>query len=374
MTHNKAVWTVEGTVIKISGRLDGESVDEIVSSMHPDNIYTLDIKDVEDINFAGLRSLLRCRKSGQKFSVLNACSSVAEKFEDTGVSVFVDVSRRPKPLNLGQYEEFGAGYLSKAYNSEDGDSVIKVYGSKVPKRIVCQEKFIARSVMIFGIPTPLVGSLYEDGDLTGLDFERIEGKRSLSRIISEEPHRLEEISRLFARMCKHLHATPCDTDTFPDRTFFYRNNVMRNQELSGEEKNKVLSFLDSVPSENTCLHGDMQPSNVITNGKDTLWIDLADFGYGNHMLDMGMLYFLCNLNPEVLTQHIFHMSTAQTAQFWDFFVEEYFGATQPQQKEDINAEVKNFAALHMLNIGTCYGFEPGMMEFIRAQLLGDNVK
>ena len=130
--------------------------------------------------------------------------------------------------------------------------------------MVAQEKAVARAVMLFGLPTPLVGTLYEDGDRTALDFERIPDKRSFSRIIAEEPEQLETITRRFAKMCRKLHETPCDTTLFQDRVLAHRQVVINCKELTDAEKEPVLAFVDSIPRVTTCLHGDLQMSNVIT--------------------------------------------------------------------------------------------------------------
>lgn len=368
----EATIKTEGNVIFATGRLDENGADSIVGAMSSDSVvYVLDFGGVESISFAALRALLRARRSGnRRFCVVNANQDVAERFEDTGVSMFVNVCRKPKPLRLGQYDEFGAGFLSKAFNSEDGDSMMKVYGKRVPKWMVAQEKTVARAVMAFGIPTPLVGTLYEDGENTGLDFERIKGKRSFSRIISEEPDRMEEISRRFARMCKQLHSTDCDTNIFSDRKNHYRRAFDGCASLSNDLKARALAFLDGVPDATTCLHGDMQMSNAITNETDDLWIDLADFSYGNPMFDMGMWYFLARLIPEFRSMDIFHLTSAQMKQVWDIFVDEYFDARTDEAKNEVERRVQPFAALHMLYLGVTYGFEDGMLEFINDKLPG----
>ena len=368
-TENKTQFTIKDNFIFVSGILDGPGADALMEALPEGNLLTLDFSEVTDIKFAALRSMLRNRKAGKRFQINNASPEVAERFEDTGVSAFINICRKPKPLHIEQYEEFGASFLSKAFNSADGDSMIKVYGSRVPKWLAAQEKTIARNVMIFGIPTPLVGALYENGDNTGIDFERIEGKRSYSRIMAEEPDRIEEMSRRFARMCKELHSTECDTSVFADRTIYYRNAILRCKELSDDQKQKVIAFIDSIPAATTCLHGDMQPSNVITNGVDDLWIDLSDFGYGNPMLDMGMWYFQSKLNTEEICQHLFHMSKEQMAGVWDFFVEEYFGAVTPEAKAEIDLEAQKFAALHMLYLGSTYGFQGNLLEYATEKLL-----
>lgn len=351
-------------IIKVKDILGNQGVSGLVTAMNADNIYTLDFDGVEDLSFSGLRALLNCCRSGVKFSVINASAEVVEKFVDSGVSSFIDVTRKPKSLDMSKYVEFGAGYLSKAYNSQDGDSVLKVYGDNMPEEVVIREKNIARAVLLFGINTPMVGTIYDYEGHKCVDFERIEGKRSFSRIMSEEPDKINELSIKFARMCKELHTTPCDTNIFADRKIMYRNVIAGTDLLDEAKKGKVLAFIDSIPQATTCLHGDMQPSNVITNGKEDFWIDLSDFGYGYPMLDLGMWYFLSMLNPEELTMHIFHLGKAQMETVWKIFAKEYFGVETDKEVEEVSAKVVPFAALHMLYLGIQYGFRPGMLDFI----------
>ena len=352
-----------------SGLLDAIAAGELLASMADGQPYTVDFSDVTGIHFAALRRLMNARRGGVRFSIINASDEVVERFVDTGVSNFINVCRKPKPLDMSKYEEFGASFLSKAYNSQDGDAMIKVYGSNVPKWLVAQEKSVARAVMLFGLPTPMVGTIYEDGEMTGLDFERIPDKRSFSRIISEEPERMEEITRRFARLSKQLHSTPCDTAIFSDRALVHRQAVVNCQGLSDSEKEQILRFVDAIPAATTCLHGDLQMSNVITSGNEDLWIDLGDFGYGYPMLDLGMLYFLMRLGTEERSQHLFHMGMEDLKRSWDIFVEEYAGAYTQTQKDDFEKEVRYYAALHMIYLGVSMGFLPGMLDEAKQILL-----
>lgn len=329
----------------------------------------LDFSDVESVHFAALRKLMNARRADRRFSIINACDGVVERFVDSGVSSFIDISRKPRPLDMSKYVEFGASFMSKSYNSLDGDAMIKVYDAKASKQLVAQEKVTARAVMLFGLPTPLVGTLYEDGETTALDFERIPGKRSLSRIIADEPERMEEIIRDFARMCRQLHATPCDTAIFQDRVQVHRMSVIRCPEFSEQEKAAVLAFVDRIPAVTTCLHGDLQPSNVIrTPDGEDLWIDLSDFGYGHPLLDVAMLYFLTRMVDEGRAKHLFHMDKKELARMWDFFVEEYAEASSAEAKEAFERELLPYVVLHMIYLGTEIGFVPGMADLIRSRI------
>ena len=77
-----------------------------------------------------------------------------------------------------------------------------------------REFLTARAVFEMGIPTPEPYQLVTDGQRRGVEYEVIRNKRSFTRIISQEPERLEEISLVFARMARELHATKADTSRF----------------------------------------------------------------------------------------------------------------------------------------------------------------
>ncbi len=55
------------------------------------------------------------------------------------------------------------------------------------------------------------------------------------------------------------------------------------------------AFLDSVPENTNCVHGDFQPGNVILAGGKPYWIDLGRFAWGDPMFDFGHLYLSCGV-------------------------------------------------------------------------------
>ena len=360
----------KGRRLFVKGTLNQESIEPIREAMTSNSIFCLDFSEVEEVNFAAMRGLLNLRKMGLPISIVNASDAVAERFEDSGLSTFVSICRKAKPLDMSIYEEFGESFMSKAYNSADGDAMIKVYGKHGSLEMVTREKAVARAVMVFGIPTPLVGTIYSDGEKWALDFERIAGKRSLSRIISEEPERMEEITVHFAKMCKDLHATPCDTAIFSDRRTFYRGFIAPSNAISEDIRRKILAFIDRIPAATTCLHGDLQPSNVITNGKEYLWIDLSDFAYGYPMMDLAMFYFLSNVVTEQIMVHLFHMDKVKMREIWEIFCREYFGTPDAAVLAEKEEEIKRYCILHMVYLGCMAGFEPFMLPIIEAEMAG----
>ena len=83
---------------------------------------------------------------------------------------------------------------------------------------------------------------------------------------------------------------------------------------------------DALKDENTCLHGDFNPGNLIVSPKGDWWIDLGRFSYGDPLLDIAHLYMFCNEGRDSwivrkVIEHISHMKFSQLQSFWDAFLD-----------------------------------------------------
>ena len=123
--------------------------------------------------------------------------------------------------------------------------------------------------------------------------------------------------------------------------------------------------MKSIPPATTCLHGDLHIGNILDSSFGNLWIDLADFSYGNPLFDFGMMYLVCRCNPDDLTKKLYHIDNAAMLKFWEMFACEYFGADTPEKLAKVENKLRPFAALKMLYFGI-----KGYDNFIRESLLG----
>ena len=278
---------------------------------------------------------------------------------------------KPELVDMADYEESGDGFTAISYNHKGGTTMMKLYAEYIPAFVPSRELAVSRALTDMGLNTPLALRMVTDGKRIGIEFERVLNKRSFARAISQEPEKLEEYSRQFARLCKKLHQTNCDTSVFePGRNRFI--NAVKKSPYTEEEKKKMLDFIDSIPMQQTCMHGDMHIGNaLIANGKE-YWIDLADFAYDNPIFDMGMFYFVIwGSNNEELTQKLFHISIKQFRQVWDYFVDEYYGPEA--DNEEIKKKIAPVAALYMVNFDMRGdGIDPEMRQFIREKLLAND--
>jgi len=256
---------------------------------------------------------------------------------------------QPVLIDLKDYTRVGEGANGASYNHKTNpDIMLKMYFRNFEAAQL--ELELAQKVYALGIPTPEPGDLVTDGERMGIRFRRLAGKRSYSRACGDEPERVEEYAREFARLCKRLHATHVDTTQFESVKDRLYAMLAANPDFTPDQKNKIHAFIAAAPDSDTAIHGDLQFSNGIFTEKEGVrtpyFIDLGDFCYGYSMFDIGMVYLCCCLNDEAWTMEQYHMSNATAAKFWDAFQDEYFGPDQ--DKEEVLRQVRIYAGLKTL--------------------------
>ena len=250
-------------------------------------------------------------------------------------------------ISLDDYVLSGGGANGESYDHKTDPSVmLKLYfPGKIQQPL--DEMKLARKVYNAGIPTPEPGDyvVTEDGRY-GIRFRRILGKKSFSRATGDHPELVRQYAEEFAQMCLQLHATHVDTHQFENVKDRYHRLLAENPFFTADEKDKIGRFIDSVPDEDTAIHGDLQYSNAIFTNDKRYFIDLGDFCYGNHLFDVGMVYLCCVLSNEEFILETFHMSKATSIRFWECFAPAYFGNDRPLKV--IEEEIKPFAGLKTL--------------------------
>ena len=233
-------------------------------------------------------------------------------------------------IELSDYTRSGEGGTAVSYTHKTRNTLAKLYNPGFEADRAKAEFHTARAVFEMGIPTPEPYRLVTDGERYGAEYELIKGKRSFTRIISEEPERLQEISLTFAEWARRLHATPVP----PGRLRSYKEVLIqfyKEKTLVPEAyKQKALAFLETVPDAPTCLHGDLQIGNIITDGDRTLWIDVGEFSHGTPEWDLSIMWIMGVRMGEERANSLFHLTSEQMREHWNFFLPAYLGTSDPQ--------------------------------------------
>ena len=302
----------------------------------------------------------------------DALKELADTFAYKEFVLLIDAvfgKQKPEILNMDDYEQSGDGYTSLTYNYKDGKSMVKLYSDYIPLNLPMRELRASAALEEMGLSVPKAYRLVTDGVRIGVEFERINPKKSFARAISDEPEKLEEYTVKFAHLAKQLHETPCRTDLFPSAKDVFKQIVNESKDYDEAQKAKIHAFVDSVPDATTCLHGDLHIGNIITNGIENYWIDLADFRYGCPLFDLGMVYFSCHCAIDELTYKLYHVHNEEMHEVWRIFVREYFGIDTSEGLAEIDAKVAPFASLMVIYFGNRGPIFPFMRKLVEDTLL-----
>lgn len=275
----------------------------------------------------------------------------------------------PILIDLNDYEYAGEGANGASYNHRtDKTLMMKLYNASAPYEIIESELDFARKVYEAGIPTPKPGEFVTDGNgRYGIRFERIVGKKSFSRAVGDDPSRVEEYAREFARMCLQLHSTHMDKADFPDIKEVDLKLLAEDPYFTEEERERVAAFIKASPDGDTAIHGDLQFSNAIMSESGRYFIDLGDFACGHPYFDLGMVLLCCRYDDADFVREVFHMDLETASEFWVYFVKEYFG--EDADPDEIDRMLRPYAGLKVLIIERNAG-----MHFPQFHALLDDIK
>ncbi|MBQ6200271.1 MAG: phosphotransferase [Prevotella sp.] len=244
-----------------------------------------------------------------------------------------------KTVNLQEWEAFGGGGFGTSYYNKADDSVVLKLNKPVISEDKAREEFLhSKAVYDMGIPSAEPYEFVTDGERYGMIVQRIYGKESFGRIIADHPERLEELAAITADYSKALHAIPCNTDVFDSVSLRTRNLIAACENLPDDVKTRLIGYIDEMEPATTCLHGDINPCNIIIAAGKVYWIDLGDFGYGDPLLDWSILAHMSELGPNPFLRHIFHIDRKTLRLFYDAMGRHYFGSSwdTPETREKMN--------------------------------------
>ena len=339
----------ENKIIKVFGKINEKNASFLANKIINEGFEVLDFDGVTNIDYSTVRQFYDLSNKHVKYSIRNASNKVMTKFCLSGAYLFVNITNKPREVNILDYEVSGDGYTAVSYNHKHGDTMMKLYAPFIPPEVVEKEKIVAQRVLTLGINTPFSGDLVTCEGKIGIVFERIKEKRSVARAISQEPERLKEFTSLYAKAVKDLHNHQCDTILFSSiKVSLLAELEAAKEHFSQEEYQYIKKFIEENNNQETCTHGDLHIGNVLlTPDNQTLFIDLSDFAYGNPLFDVSMLYVMAYVISEDRCLGLYHITQDQMKEVWNNFVKEYFGVDD-NGIEAINDMVKPYAGVRII--------------------------
>ncbi len=281
--------------IFLTGRIDSGNASQIENEImgmtegYAGSELTVDTEKLEYISSAGLRVLLRLRKSFSGLRIINASSEIYEILEMTGFTDMMTVEKAYRVVSIEGCEIIGQGANGTVYRI-DGDNVVKVNNNPDALDEIQNERELARLALVLGVPTAISYDVVKVGDGYGSVFELLDA-RSFSKILATQPEKMEWCVQEYVNLLRIIHGTVVPEGKLPDM----RETVMdwarfMQDYLPGEAGQKLLKLVRDVPRSDHMIHGDYHTKNLELTGDEVLIIDMDTLATGHPVFELASMY------------------------------------------------------------------------------------
>ncbi|MBP5550759.1 MAG: STAS domain-containing protein [Bacilli bacterium] len=280
-------------IVKLTGRIDSTNASAVEEALNQEiNGFSgeiiLDASGLEYISSAGLRVILRIKKSNPDTKIINCKLDVYEIFDMTGFTEMMEISKAYREISIEGCEVIGEGANGIVYRT-DPDTIVKLYKNPDSLADIQHERELARKAFVMGIPTAIPYDVVKVGELYGSVFELLNAK-SFAMLIREGAN-VEQLAKESVDILKIIHSTTLKPGELPNK----KEEVLKWAEfakpyLSAEVYGKVMKLVNDVPNTNNMLHGDYHIKNIMKQNNENLLIDMDTLALGHPIFEFSEIY------------------------------------------------------------------------------------
>lgn len=343
-------------VIYLSGHVDSVNAPviekEIFDQITDDTTnIVIDCEKLQYISSAGLRVILKIRKSHNDVKIINVSNEVYDVLEMTGFTEMIPVEKGYRQLSIDGCPVLGEGANGIVYRYDE-ETIIKVYKSPDALDDIKKERALARRALIMGIPTAIPFDVVKVGDKFGSVFELLNSS-SYSVLIKNDPEHKDKYINMFVDLLKKIHSTQIDDDSElhdVKRTYLTYVDYVKPYVQPGEYE-KLLRLVNSIPERKTMLHGDYHTNNVQMQNGETLLIDMDTLAYGHPIFELSSMYLAFVGFGEIvpaLVEKFMKLDYTTTCYIWEQCLKLYFNTTDEQYLNKVKSKVYILAYVRLL--------------------------
>ena len=333
--------------ITLSGRIDSQNAAaveaEIMRKLPPEGApVVLDAEHLEYISSAGLRVLLRIRKTHPDMRIINVGSEVYEILDMTGFTEMMTVEKAYRVVSIDGCEEIGHGANGTLYRI-DRDNVVKVYKNADALEDIQHEREMAKLALILGIPTAISYDVVQVGKSYGSVFELLNAQ-SFAKIIHQQPEKFDWCVKEFSQMLLKIHSTEVPEGKLRDMKEIVLSWARFLQDYLPEKAaKKLLALIEAVPYDKHMIHGDYHTKNLELQNDEVLLIDMDTLAMGYPIFELGSMYnaFLGFSEVDHETVMRFQGFDLETSKrFWHETLAAYLGTTSETKIREVENKAR----------------------------------
>lgn len=343
------VFSNDTLTVKPEGKVDTTNAAEIekeifalVDEYKPKKVI-IDAKKLKYISSAGLRVVLKLKKTIDDTIMINASLEVYDIFDMTGFTDLIEVKKAFREVSVEGCEMIGKGGHGTVYRL-DGDTIVKLYGENEPFDEIEREVSYSKKAFVYGIPTAISYDIVKCGDCYGVVFELINAD-TLSNRICADPEKLDEYSEKYSDLIKTLHEIEADTSVFGNIKDLYNKWI---DDLAGtytpDEIAVLHEVINSIPDSSKFVHGDIHPKNIMLQDGKLLFIDMADLTYGHAIFDYAGIA-LTHILAKTYTRQLFGVEPDIMELLFNNLVKANFPGRSEEDLERIKKVIMGYAGI-----------------------------
>lgn len=333
----------------LGGRVDSTSAPQIEAEIFeamgstPHDELIIDAEELLYISSAGLRVMLKVRKTEQNVKIVNVSTDVYEIFEMTGFNEMIPIEKAYRRFSIEGCEVVGKGANGTVYRIDE-ETIIKVYKSADALPDIKKERELARKAFVMGINTAIPYDVAKVGDTYGSVFELLNAK-SFAKLIKADPANLDSCVDRSVELLWQMHGNEIKEDDMPDMREVGINwcKFVRDY-LPAEIGEKLVAMAEAIEPRNTLLHGDYHIKNIMLQNGETLLIDMDTLCYGHPIYELASMYnayvgFL--ETPEGIVDNDFlGIGPVLSQEFWDKSLRRYLKSDDEEYVRSVETKAR----------------------------------
>ena len=343
--------------ILLNGRIDANNADDTEQQIQTILTQTgkdspvLDADELEYISSAGLRVLMRLRKrAGSNLKIVNVSPAVYDILDTTGFTEIFDVSKQMRRVSVDGCRVIGKGFYGTVYRIDD-ETVVKVYASPESLSMIQNEKRLAKTALIAGVPTAISYDIVRVGDSYGSVFELLRAK-TFNDLLIEQPENADRIIRQYAEFLRLVNG--CEVpggklDSAKQKCMGYLEAAAKF--LRPEITARLKAMLDEIPEQNYIIHGDAQMKNVMIGDGEPMLIDMDTLAAGHPIFDLQSLYvtyFAFREDDPENSMSFLGIPSEMSERVWQDTVRYYFDTEDEEKLAELRRKIEVVGCIRFL--------------------------
>ena len=359
----------------IKGKIDTTNAHEFEKDIMQALPTEIDAAELEYISSAGLRVLMKLRKTVGEVTVINVNSEVYGVFDVTGFTSILNVKRAIRELDITGKEIIGKGGNGTVYRLDE-ERIVKVYNPDYALERIEKEQQYAKSAFVSGVPSVIAYDVVKVGDSYGVIFEAMNSD-TLGHAISADPEHIDDYVGKYVEFAKTIHTTKIIGNEIASLKDLLRSRVSSDDMrlyCQQEDIDVLLDIIDSMADSETLVHGDLHPGNIMIQNGELMLIDMAEVTKGVAIYDVASVFRDLIQGPQAspeTTELSTGLKPELAIKVGNQFLMRYSGA---QSAEQFEGYMKMLGLVYAFNVACFIPDIPDRRDMFAPQIVQNLIK